>query len=97
MIVNVILMAVLINFSLFFTKVIIDAGNISARIFYNALEVRNKADGTPNVGIAGEKAISVTLIDQVDPQKIMTTAGEDASDIQTGSGSTTDSSDYAGI
>lgn len=96
MIVNVIMMAILINFSLFFTKVIIDAGNIAARIFYNALEVRNKADGTPNVGIAGEKAISVTLLDQVDPQKIMTTAGEDASDIHTGSGSTTDSSDYAG-
>ena len=40
MIVNVILMAVLINFSLFFTKIIIDAGNITARIFYNAIEVK---------------------------------------------------------
>jgi hypothetical protein len=95
MIVNVILMAILINFSLFFTKVIIDAGNIAARIFYNALEVKNKADGTPNVGIASEKAISVTLIDQVDPQKIMATAGDSASDVNTGS-NTADENDYAG-
>lgn len=88
MIINVILMAVLINFSLFFTKVIIDAGNITARIFYNALEVKNKADGTKNVGIANEKAISVTLIDQVDPQKIMTTIGDDET-------TSADESDYA--
>lgn len=92
---NVLIMALLINFSLFFTKVIIDAGNITARIFYNALEVKNKADGTPNVGIASEKAISVTLIDQVDPQKIMATAGEDPSDIQTGD-SEPDPEAYAG-
>ncbi|MCC6520673.1 hypothetical protein IT403_01680, partial [Candidatus Nomurabacteria bacterium] len=92
---NVLIMALLINFSLFFTKVIIDAGNITARIFYNALEVKNKADGTPNVGIASEKAISVTLIDQVDPQKIMATAGEDPSDIQT-SDSEPDPEAYAG-
>lgn len=81
MIVNVILMAVLINFSLFFTKIIIDAGNITARIFYNAIEVKNKADGTQNVGIASEKAISVTLIDQVDPQKIILQSGDDFSEI----------------
>ncbi len=92
---HVLIMAILINFSLFFTKVIIDAGNITARIFYNALEVKNKADGTPNVGIASEKAISVTLIDQVDPQKIMAAAGEDASDIQT-SDSSPEPEAYAG-
>jgi hypothetical protein len=95
-IVNVILMAILINFSLFFTKLIIDAGNITARIFYNALEVQNKADGTPNVGIAGEKAISVTLIDQVDPQKIMSSVGEDSSSIETDDGSAPDKNEYAG-
>jgi len=89
-------MAVLINFSLFFTKVIIDAGNITARIFYNALEVKNKADGTKNVGIAGEKAISVALIDQVDPQKIMSSVGENVSDIETTDGTTPDPNDYAG-
>lgn len=38
MVANVIIMAVLINFSLFFTKVIIDSSNVLALIFYNKLE-----------------------------------------------------------
>jgi hypothetical protein len=38
-IVNVVIIGLLINFSLFFSKVIIDMGNISARVFYNQIRV----------------------------------------------------------
>ncbi len=44
-IVRVIIMALLINFSMFFTKVVIDSSNILALVFYNKLEIKN-ADGT---------------------------------------------------
>ncbi len=40
MIVQVVLMALLINFSMFFTKVVIDSSNILALIFYNKLDAR---------------------------------------------------------
>ena len=36
-IINVIIMALLINFSMFFTKVVIDSSNILALVFYNKL------------------------------------------------------------
>lgn len=42
MITSVIIMALLINFSLFFTRIVIDSSNILALIFYNQLDVRYK-------------------------------------------------------
>lgn len=42
MIVNVIIMALLINFSMFFTKVVVDASNILALIFYNKISVETQ-------------------------------------------------------
>ena len=42
---NVIIIAVCINFSLFISKVVIDAGNVVARIFYSRIEVEDKSDG----------------------------------------------------
>lgn len=38
-IVNVVIIGLLINFSLFFSRVIIDMGNISARVFYNQIRI----------------------------------------------------------
>ncbi len=63
---SIIIAALLINFSLFFTKVIIDAGNILARAFYNNIEVTND-DG------ADHKTISQALVEKVSPQKILST------------------------
>lgn len=46
-IVQIVIMALLINFSMFFTKVVIDTSNILALVFYNKLDVDAKnADGT---------------------------------------------------
>src|SRR3989338_6328124 len=47
MLAKLIIAAVLINFSLFFTRVAIDASNIVAQNFYNAFTV--SADGNPNI------------------------------------------------
>ncbi|MEK7175534.1 MAG: hypothetical protein AAB693_01890 [Patescibacteria group bacterium] len=39
LIANVVIMALLVNFSLFFTKIIIDPANILAKLFYNTIRV----------------------------------------------------------
>lgn len=62
---NIIVAALLINFSLFFTKVIIDAGNILARAFYNNIDITN--DDNPDF-----KTLSQGIVQYVSPQKIMT-------------------------
>jgi hypothetical protein len=76
----VILMALLINFSLFITKVVIDTSNIVARVFYANIENVDQ-DGNQNVsgysdadGTTG-KSISVGLVAQFDPQKIFQNSG----------------------
>lgn len=62
---DIIIAALLINFSLFFTKVIIDAGNILARAFYNNIEVEND-DNTDY------KTLSQGIASYVNPQSILT-------------------------
>lgn len=64
---SLIVAALLINFSLFFSKVIIDGGNILARAFYNNIEVAND-DYTGGVGV---KTISQALVAKVNPQVIL--------------------------
>lgn len=61
---SLIVAALLINFSLFFTRVIIDSGNILARAFYNNIDVQN--DVNPD-----QKSISAALIGKVNPQKVL--------------------------
>lgn len=60
---SLIVAALLINFSLFFCKIIIDAGNILARAFYNNIEMVN--DDNPDY-----KDISVGIVEKVQPQKL---------------------------
>jgi hypothetical protein len=59
-VVGVIVVALLVNFSLFFTRVVIDASNVVGLIFYN----RIKTDNVPNKPISqrGEKDISGALV-----------------------------------
>lgn len=52
LIINVIVVAILINFSLFFTKVVIDASNIIAIAFYDAI-APGALDGGINTGLSG--------------------------------------------
>ncbi|HEY4515448.1 MAG TPA: hypothetical protein VJJ22_04845 [Candidatus Paceibacterota bacterium] len=64
-VINIILAALLINFSATFTRVVIDSGNVLALTFYNA------AKGTEKWGISGRvmTALDITkLSQQVSPQ-----------------------------
>jgi len=74
----VIIVALIINFSLFTTKVVIDASNILAKVFYN--NIISKDASAPKVngefqdseaGVEGEKSISVGLVKQFNPQDII--------------------------
>lgn len=80
---GLIINALLINFSLFGTQVIIDISNITARLFYNTMSVCNgkceysKEPGhekellNPNTaGTGGYKPLSEKIVDSFDPQKI---------------------------
>ena len=75
----VIIIGLIINFSLFTTKVVIDGSNILAKIFYNNITSKDatqkNADGTQKdaTGGGGEKSISVGLVDKFNPQDIAMT------------------------
>ena len=72
---TVIIVALIINFSLFTTKVVIDASNILAKVFYNNISSQQKnEDGTTSAtgsGSGGEKSISIGLVKQFDPVSIL--------------------------
>ncbi len=76
MITSVIIMAVLINFSLFFTKIVIDSSNILALIFYNRLEVTYEKDGKPITrpydGVGAEKDIAGSMYKAFDATNLLT-------------------------
>jgi hypothetical protein len=82
MIGTVIIVALLINFSMFFVKVIVDAGNIMTRMFYNQVSVCNNAQpytgSTPSntceqkgfleiTGTGGKKSISYGFASKFNP------------------------------
>ena len=70
----VVIVALLINFSLFFTQVIIDGSNILAKVFYNQI-TPVKQDGTAiGPGEQGQKSVTVGLVKNVNPFEIMGTA-----------------------
>ena len=62
MIVRVVIAALLINFSMFFTRVVIDSSNVLALIFYNKLDT--PATYTP---LKNEKDLSGALTENFDP------------------------------
>ena len=68
---TIVLIALIINFSLFTTQVIIDASNILAKIFYNSMTPKNENGNLLEAKAGGEKSISVGLIDKFNPQKIV--------------------------
>ena len=70
MIANIIIIALIINFSLFTTKVVIDATNILAKVFYNSIKPID-ANGDPVIGAGGQKSISVGLISKYNPTDII--------------------------
>ena len=69
-IVNVIIMALLINFSMFFTKVVIDSSNILALVFYNKLEVNDNRPRT-SITFSKEKDFAGEMYDKFDVTQLL--------------------------
>ncbi len=65
---TLIINALIINFSLFATRLVIDMSNITARIFYNQMVV--KVDGQVAENTTGFKPISEAIVSSFNPQKI---------------------------
>lgn len=87
MIVNVVIIGLLINFSLFATQIIIDASNILTRVFYNSQSIAvgpKDANGViqDQRGSMGEIKISEALVSKINPQKLILEAAK-ADNIQT--------------
>ncbi|MEX2052295.1 MAG: hypothetical protein WD991_01190, partial [Candidatus Paceibacterota bacterium] len=77
MIAQVIVMALLINFSMFFTKVVIDTSNILALVFYNKLEVETKVNGSKETYMGSsanpkERDLTGAMMKAFDPTQMMT-------------------------
>jgi len=75
MIARVIIIALLINFSMFFTTVIIDSSNILGLIFYNKIDTCTKDATTgkcrPYSGIGKDKDVAGGLVNSFDPTQMV--------------------------
>jgi hypothetical protein len=79
MIINVVIIGLLINFSLFATQIIIDTSNILTRVFYNENTiVTGVADSSGNIksekGQFGELKLSEAIVSKVNPQELIINA-----------------------
>ena len=75
MISKVIIVALLINFSMFFTGIVIDTSNILALVFYNKLQVDTKdADETPREyqSASGERDVAGGMVTAFDATRLLT-------------------------
>ena len=81
MLVNVIIIGLLINFSLFFTKIIIDASNIVTIGFYNNIMVSDTgAGGWGEFGLAGPFVDKMQVVGIYD-KKVLASLGSDYKNI----------------
>jgi hypothetical protein len=72
----VIIMALLINFSMFFTKVVIDTSNVIALVFYNKMKVTTKDASQQernynSISTTEEKDISGSMVNSFNPTKLL--------------------------
>ena len=75
----VVVVALIINFSLFTTKLVIDGSNILAKVFYNNITSVDQKNKILGAEAGGQKSISIGIINKFDPQEIITTPQEYAS------------------
>lgn len=68
---SIIIIALIINFSLFATKVVIDASNVLAKIFYNQITPLDPNGNKLDPADGGEKSVTVGIVDMINPQSII--------------------------
>jgi len=79
---TIVVVALLINFSLFATQIIIDATNILAKVFYNQISNKDEKGNVLPAGAAGQKSISIGLMNKFNPQKILTAGTKSSTSAQ---------------
>lgn len=77
---NVVVIALLINFSLFFTKVVIDAGNVLAVGVYSSMGLPATTGIKTNTGDVEQRGVATTIAGQFQPQAFLGQAGTKALD-----------------
>ena len=68
---TIVIVALLINFSLFTTELIIDGTNILAKVFYNQITSQDENGKLLPAGAGGQTSISIGLVNKFDPQGIV--------------------------
>lgn len=80
MIVNVVIIGLFINFSLFAVQVIIDASNMLTRVFYNSNTIvigpKNGNTVQGELGDHNEIKLSEGIVGKINPQRLLLKAGE---------------------
>ncbi len=72
LLIYLIVMALLINFSLFFSRIIVDAGNILARTLYNQIELVGRGNANEDLtGADGIKSVGLMLTSLANPQALL--------------------------
>ena len=79
----IIIMALVINFSLFVTKIVIDASNILAKVFYNQIDAVDRNGNKVDVN-SKDRSITVGLVAQFDPVQVMELPTNDNGDTVVG-------------
>lgn len=80
----VIVIALLVNFSLFFTRVVIDASNVVGLLFYNRIDTSNGVDQP--ISKLGEKGISRSLVAEFNINEFFSSTTIDQAKSQTVAG-----------
>ncbi len=76
MIINVVIIGLLINFSLFASQIIIDASNILARVFYTSDAIKVTKNGVAQAGADGTVPISESIVSKINPQMLIKNANQ---------------------
>lgn len=81
-VVKVIVMALLVNFSLFFCRMIIQTADVFSHILYNQITVTDNSTGAIKTLLekVGVKSVSFGLVNNANPQQLMITAGVNTKD-----------------
>lgn len=77
---NIIIFALLINFSLFATQVIVDASNILAKVFYHQITPVD-SNGQKIEGNVEQRSVTVGIVDKFRPQELLRAGTNSVGDI----------------
>ena len=68
---GIIIIALVINFSLFATRIVIDSGNVLAKIFYNQITPQDSNGNPIDPGDGRNKSVTVGIVSIINPQSIL--------------------------